>query len=222
MKKYSTKGYIILGILFVLVSIIAFSVPTLKTTTFWIAYIFTVVAFAAQVGIWKTTFGKEETLKSKFFGFPVISISIVYVIIQVVVFAVFIIMPTFPIWSVLVVCSIIAGVSAICIFSVEVGRDEIERVEAKMQKKLFYIQELQVDVELLANTETDTDIKKELIQLAEKIRFSDPMSNETLMELEDKILIKISELKNTTSKLDAICEINLLLDERNKKCKIQK
>ena len=70
MKKNSTKGYIILGILFALVSIFAFAVPTIKTATFWIAYVFTAVAFVAQIFIWKTALGKEETLKSKFLGLP--------------------------------------------------------------------------------------------------------------------------------------------------------
>ena len=95
MKKNSTKGYIILGILFALVSIIAFAVPTIKTTTFWIAYVFTAAAFAAQIIIWNKALGKEE-LKSKFLGFPVVHIGIVYVIIQTVVFAVFLFVPTLP------------------------------------------------------------------------------------------------------------------------------
>ena len=47
MKKNSAKGYVILGILFALVSIIAFAVPMIKTATFWIAYVFTAAAFAA-------------------------------------------------------------------------------------------------------------------------------------------------------------------------------
>ena len=80
MKKNSTKGYVILGILFALVSITAFAVPTVKTTTFWIAYVFTAAAFAAQIGIWKTALGKEA-LKSKFIGFPIVHIGIVYAII---------------------------------------------------------------------------------------------------------------------------------------------
>ena len=186
MKKNSTKGYIILGILFALVSIIAFAVPTIKTTTFWIAYVFTAAAFAAQIIIWNKALGKEE-LKSKFLGFPVVHIGIVYVIIQTVVFAVFLFVPTLPAWSAIVVCSIIAGVSAVCMISADAGRNEIERVEAKVQKKIFYIRELQADVELIAAAEADTDTKAVLTQLAEKIRFSDPMSNEQLADLENKI-----------------------------------
>ena len=222
MKKNSTKGYVILGILFALISIIAFAVPTVKTATFWITYVFTAAAFAAQIGIWKTALGKEGTLKSKFLGFPLVHIGIVYAVIQVIAFAVFMFVPTLPVWSAIVVCSVIAGISAVCMISADAGRDEIERVEAKVQKKVFYIRELQADIELLADNETNADVKTALTQLAEKIRFSDPMSNEKLADLEDKISTKIEELKTTSSQLEIITELNSLLDDRNKKCKILK
>lgn len=221
MKKNSTKGYVILGILFTLVSIIAFAVPTLKTATFWIAYVFTAAAFAAQIIIWRTALGKEA-LKSKFLGFSVVHIGIVYAIIQTVAFAVFLFAPTLPVWSAIVVCSIIAGVSAVCMISADAGRNEIERVEAEVQEKVFFIRELQADIELIATTETDADTKAELTRLAEKIRFSDPMSNEQLMDLENKISTKVLKLKTATNKVEIITELTLLLDERNKKCKILK
>lgn len=222
MKKNSTKGYAILGILFALVSVIAFVLPTEKTATFLLAYAFTVVAFAAQIGIWKIAFGKQETLKSKFLGFPVIHIGVVYLIVQIVAFAVFMFVPTAPAWIVVIVCVLIAGISAICMIAADTGRSEIERVEAKVQKKVFYIRSLQVDVELLANKETDAEIKVALTQLAEKIRFSDPMSHEQLAELETQIVAKVSDLKTATNKTDIVAEILSLLDERNKKCKILK
>lgn len=222
MKKNSTKGYVILGILFALVSIIAFVVPTVKTTTYWIAYVFTAAAFAAQIGIWKTALGKEETLKSKFLGFPIVHIGIVYAVIQVIAFALFMFVPTLPAWSAIVVCSIIAGVSAVCMISADAGRNEIEQVEAKVQKKVFFIRELQADIEVLTDNESDATVKTALAQLAEKIRFSDPMSSEQLADLENKISSKVAELKTTSNKLEIITELNSLFDERNKKCKILK
>ena len=221
MKKNSTKGYVILGILFALISIIAFAVPTVKTATFWIAYVFTAAAFAAQIIIWRTALGKE-TLKSKFLGFPVVHIGIVYTVIHVIAFAVFMFVPTLPTWSAIVVCSVIAGISAVCMISTDVGRNEIDRVEVKVQQKVFYIRELQADVELLADAETDADAKAVLTQLAEKIRFSDPMSHEQLVDLENKISAKVLELKTAPNKVEIITELNSLLDERNKKCKIAK
>ena len=222
MKRNSAKGHVILGILFALVSIIAFAVPTAKTATFWIAYVFTAAAFAVQIGIWKSALGKEENLKSKFLGFPVVHIGVVYAVIQVIAFAVFMFVPTLPAWSAIVVYSIIASVSAVCMISADTGRNEIERVEAKVQKKAVYIRELQADIELSADNESDAAVKAALTQLAEKIRFSDPMSSEQLADLESKISTKVAELKTASSKLEIITELNSLLDERNKKCKISK
>lgn len=222
MKKNSTKGYVILGILFVLISIIAFAVPTVKTATFWIAYVFTAAAFAAQIGIWKTALSKEGTLKSKFLGFPVVHIGIVYAVLQVIAFAVFMFMPILPAWSAIVACSVIAGISAVCMISADAGRNEIERVEANVQKMVFYIRELQADIELLADNESDAAVKTALTHLAEKIRFSDPMSNEQLADLENKISTKVAELKTAPNKVEIITELNSLFDERNKKCKILK
>lgn len=222
MKKNSIKGYLILGILFAVISIIAFAVPTQKTATFWLAYAFTVVAFAAQILIWKTALGKDEALKSKFLGYPILHIGIVYLIVQLVAFAVFLFVPTAPVWITVVVCVLIAGISAICMIAADTGRSEIERVEAKVQKKVFYIRSLQVDVELLANKETNAEIKVALTQLAEKIRFSDPMSHEQLADLEAQIATNVSDLKTATNKAEIIIEILSLLDERNKKCKILK
>lgn len=134
--------------------------PFGKNAVFWISYAFTLIAFAAQIVIWKSTLGRAESLKSKFLGFPVVHIGIVYAIIQTVAFAVFLLVPTLPAWSVIVVCSVIAGVSVVCMISADAGRNEIERVEAKVQKKVFYIRELQADIELLADNETNADVKR--------------------------------------------------------------
>lgn len=222
MKKNSTKGYLILGILFLLVSIIAFVIPTVKTTVFWIAYVFTAIAFAAQIVIWKVAFGKEDILKSKFLGFPIVHVGIVYLIIQIIAFAVFMLVPSLPTWSAIVVCSCITGISAVCMIAADTGTCEIERVEAKVQQKVFYIKSLQVDVEMLVDAEHNANTKKALEQLAEKIRFSDPMSSEQLSSLEDSIESKVELLKTTANKIELISEINTLLTERNKKCKILK
>ena len=217
--KNKNLGYAVLGILFVLISVIIFVIPTEKTAAFWIAYGFAAIAFVAQISIWKKALGKEDTLKSKFLGLPVVRIGIVYLIIQVVALAVFTAVPTLPTWSAIVACAVILGVSAVCMIVGEVGRNEIERVEAKVQKKVSFIKELQAEVELLAEVETDTTTKAALHQLAEKIRFSDPMSNETLAEIESAITEKVAELKSTSDKIAVIQELNSLLAERNKKQK---
>lgn len=222
MKKNSSKGYILLGILFVLVSVIAFTVPAAKTAAFWISYVFTVIAFAAQTVIWKAALGRAESLKSKFLGFPVVHIGMVYLVVQIIAFAVFLFAPALPVWSAIVAGAVIAGSSAICIIAADVGRSEIAQVSAKAREGTFYIKQLQTDIESLADTETNAETKTALKQLAEKIRFSDPVRNAQITDIENRITAKISEMKSATDKSRIINELNSLLDERNKKIKILK
>ena len=222
MKKNSSKGYFILGILFILVSVIAFAVPAAKTAAFWISYAFTVIAFAAQIIIWKAALGRSESLKSKFLGLPVLHIGIVYLVVQVVALIVFLSIPTLPIWSAVVACAVIAGISAVCMIASDVGRGEIDRVSAKVQEKTFYIRELQADVEMLEEQEQNPEIKISLTKLTEKIRYSDPMSNVALADLEDRIREKVTALRTADHKLEIIAELDLLLAERNRKAKILK
>lgn len=79
----------------------------------------------------------------------------------------------------------------------DVGRSEIGRVSAKVREKTFYIKQLQTEIELLVDAETDIATKSALTQLAEKIRYSDPMSDEQIVDIENRIATKISELKSS-------------------------
>jgi len=222
MSKNKGMAYAVLGIAFVLLNVIAFAVPTVKTATFWIAYAFIAVAFASQIVIWKFAFKGADSLKSKFLGIPLISVGITYLIVQIIAFAVFMALPLTTSWIAIVVCALILGISAICLIGTETGREEINRVEEKVEKKVFYIKALQVDVEMLASTETDADTKAALTKLAEKIRFSDPMSNDILADLETEITAKVKELKTVENKAEIITVLDSLITERNKKAKLLK
>ena len=222
MKKNNLMSYIALGIVFALFNVIAFVIPTEKTATFWTAYAFSVVAFAVQIPLWKIALGKKDTLKSKFLGIPVIHVGITYLIIQLIAFAVFMIFPTLPAWLAVVVCAIILTISALCAIAGQTGANEISRVEEKIKVKRAFIQFLQTDIEMLIEAEADAETKAELKKLAEKVRFSDPMSHEMLGELESRISAKVEEMKAATDKKGLVAEVTTLLTERNKKCKILK
>lgn len=222
MKKNKSMPYAILAAVLILFNIIAFAVPTDKTETFWTAYCFTTLAFVLQLLIWKFAFKSTNTLNSKFLGIPLIHIGIIYLIIQLIAFAVFMLFPTIPLWICVIVCALIIGISGICLISVKAGTNEINHVEAKIQKKVFYIKSLQVDVEMLAEKETDKSTKEALLRLAEKIKYSDPMTNEALSDIESAISEKIKEISNADNKINLIKEIELLVAKRNKKAKILK
>ena len=222
MKKNNLKSYLALGIVFALFNVIAFVIPTDKTATFWTAYAFSVVAFAIQIPLWKIALGKKDTLKSKFLGIPIVHVSITYLVIQPIAFAVFMIFPTLPSWLAVVVCAIILAIFALCAIAGQAGANEVNRVEEKIKIKRAFIQFLQTDIEMLAEAEIDAETKAALKKLAEKVRFSDPMSHEMLGELESRITAMVEKLKTATDKKTLIKEVESLLLERNKKVKALK
>ena len=222
MKKNNFMPYLALGIVFALFNVVSFAIPTEKTATFWIAYTFSAIAFAVQIPLWKIAFDKKDSLKSKFIGIPVIHVGIIYLIVQLIAFVIFMILPRLPEWLSIVVCAIILALFALCAIAGQVGANEINRVEEKIKVKRAFIQFLQTDIEMLVERETDAETKTALKKLAEKVRFSDPMSHEMLSELESRISAKVEEMKTTADKMPLIREAELLLTERNKKCKILK
>lgn len=222
MKKNNFMSYLALGIVFVLFNVIAFVIPTDKTATFWTAYAFSVVAFAVQIPLWKIALGKKDTLKSKFLGIPVIHVGITYLIIQLIAFAIFMIFPTLPVWLAIIVCAIILAISALCAIAGQAGANEINRVEEKIKVKRAFIQFLQTDIEMLVEIEKDAETKAALKKLAEEVRFSNPMSHEMLGELESRISAKVEEMKAAADKKVFVEDVEKLLIERNKKCKILK
>ncbi len=222
MKKNNLMSCIVISILFILFNVIAFVIPSNKTSTFWTAYAFSVVAFATQIPLCKIVFNRNDTLKSKFFRIPIIYVGIIYLIIQLITFAIFKFISTLPVWLAVVVCAIVLSISAICMIVGEIGASEINLIEEKIKVKRTFIQLLQIDIEMLVNAEKDNKTKEVLKKLVEMVRFSDPISHEMLSELETKIITIVEKMKNASNKIEFAREVEVLLIERNKKCKILK
>lgn len=111
-----------------------------------------------------------------------------------------------------------------CLFA----KGTIEELDEKIKDKVLFIRSMHVDLQTIANKCTDPIAKTMINKLTEKMRLSDPMSHETLFELEKDIALDISRLKSDIEQqnFDVAKErynnIDQLLDERNRKCKILK
>lgn len=209
--------YIVIAILFLLFNVIAFVIPTTKMSAFWIGYVFTVIAFAVQAYVWYVTIGKKQDLKSKLLGSSVTYISAVYLTVQFVAFLIFMFVPSAPNWCAILVCVMILSISAVCMITTNAGTEMITATDNKVAVKRQFIKNLQIEVEMLAETETNSEIKQKLNELAKKIRLSDPMSNESLSVLEDELTAKVSAIERSSDKMSAIQEAETLLLKRNKK-----
>lgn len=110
----------------------------------------------------------------------------------------------------------------------KLGINEVERVESKVKEKVNFIREKELIIDQLIGEADDKDIKKALTSLLETIRFSDPMSNDSVTGIENDITDRINNLslnikKYTKEVVTEECNIiKLLLDQRNKKVQISK
>ena len=85
-----------------------------------------------------------------------------------------------------------------------------------------------VDIEMLMDGCTDPELKASLRKLSETVKYSDPISNEAVADVEQRIMRKISELRiniddNQIADAKQSCaDLERLYVERNKKLAISK
>lgn len=220
MKKRS--GYLILTIVLVVFAVVAFVAPFEKTPVFWVSFVFGLLAICFQIPLWNKVLS-GETLKSKFLGYPVLHVGISYLLIQLIASIIMMAVPGIPLWIVIIVDVIILAFACGFVTSGGVARTAIEKTEEKIQVKTSYIKKIKADVDTLLSKETDTEVKKALRKLSDEIRFSDPMSNSDLEDIEAEISQKLISVSTAgDDKINVISEISRLINQRNTKCKALK
>jgi hypothetical protein len=224
-KMFFTSVFIILAVF----NIIAFVIPFNRGGGFWTGYGFSMLALLISAAVSFYAFDREG-LKSKFYGIPLISVIWRYLVIQLTLGIIEIILDFIPIpfRFGIAVNAVLLGACLLGLITVEAAKDEIERIDEKIKEKVFYIKSLQVDIETLIGKVSDESLKKILKDLAEAIRYSDPISNPHLAAIENKIEAKAAVLaeavgNNDGDSVKALCnELQQLFAERNRKCKILK
>lgn len=231
MKKNTMRWWIILVVLLVVYNVIVFIVPFPKNAVFFISWVFTLTAMGTQVYVIRTTFYHEEGAKSKFYGFPIAKIGIVYLIAQVVLSLVFMALGLavpVPEWVPLVLYVVLLGVMAAGLISTEATRDEIMRQDVKLKKDVFRMRTLQSKASALCALAQDSQTRTLLERFAEALRFSDPVSNEAVYDVEADLIVCVDELQQAVVDGDTEAVATLerkaesVLAERNQLCKLNK
>jgi hypothetical protein len=207
-------------------NVISFSIPFVRKSGFWSGYGFSTFAILLTAVMSFYALGRAGLL-SRFYGLPVLYIVWAYLGIQLVAGFVFMSMNT-PLWLNIVLSLVLLGVCLVGLIVVEISVTEIRRIDGAVREKVFRIKSLQAEVESMTGKITDPVLKKSLQKLSDAIRYSDPVSNPQLLDLENDIELKTVMLGReldavNTSAVQNICdELQLLLAERNRKCRLLK
>ena len=108
------------------------------------------------------------------------------------------------------------------------GVGYIEKSQNYTKQKVIYIRLLEADVKSVLSFVANDETKKKLEDLAEKIRFSDPMSHTSLADCESEIqknvmyIVAAIRSDGGADISGQIASVEALIDYRNERCKILK
>ena len=149
-------------------------------------------------------------------------------ILSIVLSAVYMFVNIVPDWVVYVLFVVVCGVCAISIIKAKTAAALVEGVDEKIKVQTQFIKLLTVDSEHLVSSSKTVELKETAKKVYEAIRYSDPMSSNTLADIEGQIqseftffsqAIKSEDLELAKS---VATELLNLIDSRNKKCKVLK
>lgn len=232
MKQNKTRQLIIYGVVLALYIVLALAIPFPKNTpVYWLSFVFGLIAICAQVYVMKIAFEKGAPVKSKFYGFPIARIGVIYLAVQLAVGFVMMglgFVLKVPVWIAVVLFALILGVSAVGFISADIMRDEVERQDDQLKKDVRPMRALQSKSAFIVTQCADPETKKVLTGLAEKFRYSDPVSSDALAGIEADLAAIVDELQNAVMEGDldsakALCaKADATLAERNTMCKLNK
>ena len=85
MKKGTIRAIVVAAILLIAYNLVVFAVPFEKNATYWVSYGFTMASFLVVAASIYIAFIKNPDARSRFYGFPIARIGVVYGIAQLVV-----------------------------------------------------------------------------------------------------------------------------------------
>lgn len=195
--------------------------------SFWVGYIFITIAFIGQLICAFFAF-KPRNFEKLFYKIPLISVSYSGLVLMLIAGSVFMAVPTLPEWIGIIVCVLILAFNAIAIIKATAAAELVSGIDEKVKTQTFFIKNLATDAQGLMTSAKSDELRAEAKKVYEAIRYSDPVSNVALSELNTQIerqfntfadAVKADDAELAKETADALLE---MIEVRNQKCKVLK
>lgn len=231
MKNNKTKNTVAFGLIYVILlgvfNLLVFTISKSRNDVFWLSYGFMTLAFVVQIVSMFLSF-KSADVETAFFGIPLASFSVFYLCAELVIGALFMIFQMASFTLALVIQVLVLAVFLIIAIISLLSRDTVQQISDNVKEHVSNLKSVLVDIEMLMDGCTDPELKADLRKLSETVKYSDPISNEAVADVEQRIMRKISELRiniddNQIADAKQSCaDLERLYVERNKKLAISK
>lgn len=205
MKKYFKNfaiiwlcGVLMFAVIALLVNILTIGFPS---ASFWIAYVFVILAFALQFIAAKKFFGEEDKEKI-FLNMPLITISKTCVIVSAILGTALMVIPGVPFFVAAIVAAAVLLFSIAAMVKANTAAMAVEDVGKKVAVQTEFIKEMTAKAQnITARAKTD-DGKAIANKVYEAIRYSNKSSHGGLAEVEGKISANLTVFADAVSSGD--------------------
>ena len=221
-KKTIGMSIAIWAIFFVVYNLLIFLFLKPQTSVFWISYGFMVLSFILQIVGMYLSF-KEFSVQAVFLGIPLAQFTIFYFVAEFFMSFVFMlfqnIMWQIPLFLQVLLLAIYVVVAIVSVMT----RDASVAAKDKVQQSAAVMRVNTIDVEMLRDEAKDPELKNQLRRLAEAVRYSDPMTNDMIADVDARIRQETMALQtycedgDVDSAKDSCAKLQRLYVERNKK-----
>ena len=229
MKHNWTRYALILVILALVYSVIAFTVPFTRNAVFYMAYGCSMLLIFVQMLIALRVFGSKQKAASILYGIPMVRVGWIMAAVQllggiVMMLCASVVPPLFAILAE----AIFLGLTAILLVINDAQKENLTYQDKQLKEQIQTMQQLQAFADQLAEETENQKLLPKLRQLSKEMRFSDPVSSAATAQAEAALQQKMEILKAALDEKDeqqaeAICtEVMHMLSERNRICRLNK
>lgn len=236
MKK-AFKFYLIAwAIMFALFNIVVVALPkefTILGVTYekfggasWVTLIVMELCFLLHLGLTALALNQRK-LSGTFYRLPLIRLSYGCLVVTLIL-AVVAMLAIIPSWVPLALTLLVLAIYLFAILKAGTAAALVEGVDRKVEAKTVFIKTLTVDASALMDRAKSEPVKTACKKVFEAVRYSDPMSTESLADVESRIRIEFDALTDAVLADDAdnanasADELLTLIKERNSGCKMEK
>lgn len=194
---------------------------------FWPGYICITVAFIGQL-VCAYIALHEKNAQKRFYRLPLIAHSWSGLITTLVIGGFCMATPYLPVWAGIVFCLMFLGFMALKLVAAGAAGDAVSETDDRIRTKTAFIRTLTAEAEQLTAAAKTAELKAAVKKVAEAVRYSDPMSDAALTEIEGQIQSGFADLQSAVAAEDAARAdaaanaLLLLIDARARKCKLLK
>ncbi len=210
---------------FVLINALVFLIPFEKTTPVFIVWAGMILVYLlGGFSLVKAT-GKKSA-DAFLAGKRTMKTVAVWIVIQAVALAAAALLGTqLPIWAALAAEAVLLVLAAISLIRTDMTRSTVRKMDQDMNAVTADIKGLRAKAEALCNMNVDAETKKALKALADELRYTDPVSNQSTEQYESRIktlLESIAHHEDPVERMELIRRATALVKERAAAAKASK